>query len=256
MKIFSILISLPKWCDSGKAHQICKENAILPMNWTLWNLSFQDLLCWDQYFKVKYSVSQLLLWLVQMEFSVRTSTWKWNILSEGCYCCLVICNNNSFETEHFTFKYWSWNSQHMMKGSTKMCKILFPIMKVLEYWKTFLKALNVMKSLNICIMKTFSILISLPKWCDSVKAHQICRENAILPMNWTLWNLSFQDPLCWDQYFKVKYSVSKLLLLLGHMQQLWDRIFHFQVLVLKGNSIQTSNNNNFEIEYFILFHNA
>ena len=53
-----------------------------------------------------------------------------------------------------------------MNSSTKICKILFPIMK---YWSikklfSYLEKLNVRKSLKIFVMKAFSILISLPKF--------------------------------------------------------------------------------------------
>ena len=53
-----------------------------------------------------------------------------------------------------------------MNSSTKMCKILFPIMK---YWSieklfSYLEKLNIRKSLKICVTKTFSILIWLLKF--------------------------------------------------------------------------------------------
>ena len=49
---------------------------------------------------------------IHMYCHFRTSTSKWNILSESCYCCMQSRNNNSCETEYLTLKCWSWVFQY------------------------------------------------------------------------------------------------------------------------------------------------
>ena len=80
-------------------------NAFFQRNLTLWTLSFQDL----SLFQMKYSVPNLLLWLLHMYFSFRLTTY----IPEG----KKTSNKNSCDIKYFTWKAQNmnqWNHENML----------------------------------------------------------------------------------------------------------------------------------------------
>ena len=188
--------------------------------WYIWHVSYhKELEHWFEHFEFYCCLFSLLICMCWSR--IGNSIWT--------------SNNYSFETEYFAFKCWSWNSQHMMNGSTKMCKILIPIMnsiRVLEFW-TLWKAYKKLE--NLCYENFFnSYFITKMTWqcegtpnlqeeCNSPNELNIMkslfpRPSLLLPVlqseifcvTAVIVTCSY-GVSCQDQDLKVKYSVSKLL---------------------------------------------